>query len=165
MLSDEERAEIEADLGRYPTRRAACVEALMSVQRRRGWVSDEDLKDVAGLLGMTPDELDGVATFYSLIFRKPVGRNVILLCDSITCWMMGFEGIQAELSRTLGIREGQTTADESFTLLPVPCLGACDRAPAMLVGRELHCDLVPEALGPILDSHRKDGQTSCRKNL
>ena len=72
MLTDLERQEIEQQLAHYPDRRAACVDALKIVQRHRRWVSDEDLKSVADLLEMTPDELDGVATFYNLIFRKPV---------------------------------------------------------------------------------------------
>jgi NADH-quinone oxidoreductase subunit E len=156
MLTAEEREEIEAELGRYPTRRAACVEALMAVQRRRGWVSDECLREVSELLGMTPDELDGVATFYSLIFRKAVGRNVILLCDSISCWIMGSEGICGALTRLLGIRPGQTTPDDLFTLLPVPCLGACDHAPAMMMGRDLYGDLAPEKIASFIEQRRME---------
>jgi len=84
MLTEEETREIEAQLQHYDQKRAASVEAMQVVQQRRGWVSDENLRDIAGLLGMTPDELDAVATFYSHIFRKPVGRHVILLCDSVS---------------------------------------------------------------------------------
>jgi len=157
MLTNEEREEIEAQIGHYPTRRASCVEALMAVQRRRGWVSDESLRDVAEVLGMTPDELDGVATFYSLIFRKPVGRRLILLCDSVSCWLMGHDDVRSALTRSLGIEPGETTADGLFTLLPVACLGACDRAPAMMVGRELHGNLAPDTLDPILEPLRKEG--------
>ena len=80
MLTQDELSEIEAELGRYEQKRGACIEALKIVQRHRGWVSDESLRDLADLLGMTTADLDGIATFYNLIFRKPVGRHVILVC-------------------------------------------------------------------------------------
>jgi NADH-quinone oxidoreductase subunit E len=153
VLSDEERLEIEEEIGRYAQKRAASVEALMSVQRRRGWVDDETLGEVASMLGMSFDELDGVATFYNLIFRSPVGKNVILLCDTISCMVMGYETILAHLEEKLGIRLGQTTADGLFTLLPVPCLGACERSPVMMVGEKLFPGLTPERVDEILREH------------
>ncbi len=153
MLTDEERQEIVAELPRYPEKRAACVEALKIVQRRRGWVSDESLREVAELLEMTPDELDGVATFYNLIFRRPVGRHVILLCDSVSCWIMGGTDLRRRLQERLQIRPGETTADGRFTLLPVVCLGACDRAPAMMIDDDLHGDLTAQRLDAILERY------------
>ncbi|NIP27499.1 NADH-quinone oxidoreductase subunit NuoE, partial [candidate division KSB1 bacterium] len=75
MLTDEERKEIEEEIKHYPQKRGACIEALKVIQRHRNWVSDESIKDVAEMLEMTPDELDGVATFYNLVFRHPVGRH------------------------------------------------------------------------------------------
>jgi len=108
------------------------------------------VRAVAALLDMTPDELDSVATFYNLIFRQPVGRHVILVCDTVSCWVMGYEEIVAQLGERLGIAFGQTTADGRFTLLPIPCLGACDRAPAMMIDDDLHGPVLPEALDEIL---------------
>ena len=104
MLSHEERREIEAELTRYPTRQAASVDAMKIVQRHRGWVSDESLKDLAALLDMTADELDGVATFYNMIFRRPVGRHVILVCNSVTCWMLGADRLRAQTAIASGRR-------------------------------------------------------------
>lgn len=150
MLSDEERHEIEAEVAIYAQKRAACIEALKVVQQHRGWVSDEALDEVAALLEMTPDELDGVATFYNLIFRKPVGRHVILICDSVSCWIMGYDNLRGHLRSRLGIDLGETTADGRFTLLPSVCLGACDRAPVMMVDDDLHLDLTPERIDQIL---------------
>lgn len=150
MLGREEEQEIAEVAGRYEQKRAACVEALQVVQGRHGWVSDEHLRDVAALLDMAPDELDGVATFYSLIFRRPVGRHVILLCDSVSCWILGYEDLLAHLKRRLGIGLGETTADGRFTLLPVPCLGTCDHAPAMMIDEELYQDLTPAKIDQIL---------------
>jgi NADH-quinone oxidoreductase subunit E len=140
MLTEEEIRELENELAPYPQRQSACVEALKTVQRRRGWISDDSLKDVAEFLGMTADELDGVATFYPLIFRRPVGRHVIRICDSVSCWIMGSGKVYRQLTETLGIRLGETSADGRFTLLPSPCLGACDHAPALMIDDDLMTD-------------------------
>ncbi len=141
-LSPQEIAEIEAEASHYEQKQAASIEALKIIQKHRGWVSDESLKAAADLLDMSPAELDGVATFYTLIFRRPVGKHVIMLCDSVSCWVMGCEGIREQLQKSLGVGYGETTADGEFTLLPVTCQGACDCAPVMLVdgGLEKHLD-------------------------
>ncbi|HZR46934.1 MAG TPA: NADH-quinone oxidoreductase subunit NuoE [Candidatus Manganitrophaceae bacterium] len=154
MLSPEERKEIEAELSRYPTRQAVCIDAMAIVQKHRGWVPDEALQDVAALLEMAPDELDGIATFYNRIFRKPVGRHVLLLCDSVSCWVMGYERMQAHLTKRLGVALGQTTADRRFTLLPNVCLGACDRAPVMMADESLHVDLTAEKIDLLLEGYK-----------
>jgi len=120
-------------------------------------VSDESIHDIAGLLELTPDELDGVATFYNLIFRNPVGRHVILLCDSVSCWIMGYVRLREHLQAKLGIALGETSGDGQFTLLPIPCLGTCDHAPALMVGDDLYRDLTPEKLDEVLDSYRLRG--------
>jgi NADH-quinone oxidoreductase subunit E len=153
MLTEDERQEIEAEVQHYDQKKAACVEALKIVQRHRGWVSDRGIRDIAEFLDMTPDELDSVATFYSLIFRKPVGRHVILICDSVTCWIMGYEDLLAHLMDRLGIGLGETSEDGRFTLLPVACLGACDHAPAMMVGEDLYSDLDHDKIDQILEQY------------
>lgn len=153
MLTDAERDEIGQELRHYPTKRAACVEALKVVQRRHGWVSDDHLKEVASLLDMTADELDGVATFYSLLFRKPVGRHVVLLCDSVSCWMMGADGVRRHLEKRHGVTVGESTSDGRLTFLPVVCLGACDHAPVMMVDEDLHRDVEVPTVDRILDRY------------
>ncbi len=153
MLSDLEIQEINAGLAHCATKPSAAVEALNIVQHRRGWVSDESLMDVARLLGMTPDELDAVATFYSFIFRKPVGRHVVLVCDCISCWVMGYNPLLDVLKTKLGIGFGETTTDNRFTLLPISCLGACDRAPTMMVDDDLHGPVTPEMMDEILKKY------------
>lgn len=153
MLTEEERREIEEELKHFKHKQAACVEALKIVQRHRGWVSDE-IRGIAGLLGMTPDELDAVATFYSFIFRRPVGKHIILICDSISCWIMGYDIVREHLKKRLGIVPGETSADDQFTLLPVSCLGACDHAPAMMIDGELYLDLTPGKIDGILEGYR-----------
>jgi NADH-quinone oxidoreductase subunit E len=153
MLTTEEIEEIQAEFLRYEQKRAVCIEALKIVQRRRGWVSDDTLRDVARHLEMTPDELDAVATFYNFIYRKPVGRHVILVCDSVSCWIMGYDRILDRLKEHLGIGFGETTADGRFTLLPNVCLGACDHAPVLMIDEDLHRDVDPEMLDRILSQY------------
>src|SRR5580698_4944598 len=115
MLTTEEISEIETEATHYPRREAVSIDALKIVQRRRGWISDESLRDIAAHLGMSPTDLDSVATFYNLIFRRPVGRHVSMLCDSVSCWIMGHDPIRKHLSRRLGVEFGQTTLDNRFT--------------------------------------------------
>ncbi|HUZ45294.1 MAG TPA: NADH-quinone oxidoreductase subunit NuoE [Terriglobia bacterium] len=154
MLSPEERQEIEAEIAHYPDKRAVSIDAMKVVQKHRGWVSDEALGDVAEFLGMSVDELDSVATFYNLIFRKPVGRHVIMVCDSVSCWLMGYDRVRDHLTSRLGIQLGETTPDGRFTLLPIVCLGTCDHAPAMMVDDELHRDLDSEKIDRILEQYK-----------
>lgn len=141
MLSDAELAEIDAELTHVPCRSAAAIDALKIVQQHRGWVSDESLKAIARHLDMSAEELDSIATFYNLIFRQPVGEQVILLCNSVTCWLKGCDSLQQQITDQLGIGLGETTTDKQYTLLPVTCLGACDKAPVMMIGDDLYEDI------------------------
>lgn len=150
MLSDAEKQEIEAEIPKYARRQAVCIEALKIVQRHRRWVSDEAIQDLAQFLDMSPEELDGVSTFYNLIFRKPVGRHIILLCSSISCWVMGYDPICTYLQKSLGIEMGETTPDDRFTLLPTVCLGICDHAPAMMIDEDTHTHLDESKMDAIL---------------
>jgi NADH-quinone oxidoreductase subunit E len=154
MLAPEERQEIEAELPRYPQKQAVCIDAMKIVQRHRGWVSDESIRDIAELLGMSADDLDGVASFYNLIYRKPVGRHVILLCNSVSCWIMGYERLHQRLCTRLGVQFGETTSDERFTLLPIVCLGTCDHAPALMIDNDLHRDVTPDSMDQVLENYR-----------
>lgn len=155
-MTEQEREELERTLAAYPTRRAGCVGVLKSLQARRGgWISRETLQEAADLVGMSATELEGIASFYSLLFREPVGKHVILVCDSITCWIMGGERVMDHLQRRLSIGLGETTADGEFTLLPVCCLGNCDHAPTMMIDGRCYDDLTPERIDEILDDIRQ----------
>jgi len=160
MLTEEERKEIETEVQRCEQKHAAGIEAMKVIQSHRGWVSDEAIQDVSDFLGMTPDELDGIATFYSLIFRKPVGKHVILICDSVTCWIMVYERILKHIKTRLGIEPGETSADGKFTLLPVACIGACDSAPAMIIDNEVHGNLDEGKIDDILARYGINPQES-----
>jgi len=150
MLTSHEKHEIDEAIRLVPVRKAAGIEALKIIQEHRRWVSDESLNDIALYMGMSVEELDSVATFYNMIFRKPVGRHVILLCDSISCWVMGYEDIQEYFKKHLGIGLGETTSDGRFTLLPNVCLGTCDCAPALMIDSDLHRNLTINQLEEIL---------------
>ena len=154
MLTSEERKEIEAEFPRYPNKRAVCIEALKVIQRHRGWVSDEGLQDIGDALDMTPEELDGVATFYNLVFRKPVGRHVALICDSVSCWIMGYEKLCQSLTTRLNVGLGETTPDNRFTVLPIVCLGVCDHAPAMMIDDDLYRDIQSDQLDGVLGKYK-----------
>jgi NADH-quinone oxidoreductase subunit E len=153
MLTDEERLAVEKEVEDCECPQSASVEALQALQRLRGWISDEAIRDVAPLLEMSPEELDGVATFYSFVFRRPVGRHLIFVCDSVTCYIMGHENILAHLSERLGIGLGGTTSDNRFTLLPVSCIGLCDHAPAMMVDDDLYGDLDSTKIDELLEKY------------
>jgi NADH-quinone oxidoreductase subunit E len=153
-LSNEEIEAIEAEVAHLPDRQSAAIEALQIVQARRGWVSDESLAAVARLLDMSAAELDSIATFYNLIFRQPVGKHVVMVCDSVSCYVMGCERVRSVVSDHLGIEPGQTTEDGRFTLLPIVCLGACDRAPVMMVDDELIGDVQVDDVPKLLERFR-----------
>jgi NADH-quinone oxidoreductase subunit E len=145
-LSEAELAEIDREISHVPYRSAVAIDALKIVQSHRGWVSDESLRAIARHLEMSAEELEGVATFYNHIYRRPVGERVILLCNSISCWIKGCNSLQGQISQKLGIGPGETTPDNRYTLLPVPCLGACDKAPVIMVGEDLHEEVTADNL-------------------
>ncbi len=153
MLSELEKNEIGEVLAHALPGQDMSIDVLAIVQKHRGWISDEAVIDISACLGTTPSNVDSVASFYNLIYRKPVGDHVILLCDSISCWVMGYPTIRGHIEKRLGITFGRTTADNRFTLLPVACLGACDLGPAMMIGETLFTKLDEEKIDHILKEH------------
>ena len=164
VLSPAELAEIDAEISHVPYRSAVAIDALKIVQAHRGWVSDASLRAIARHLEMSAEELDGIATFYNLIYRRPVGEQVILLCNSISCWIKGCEQVQQKISAHLGVELGQTTADNRYTLLPVTCLGACDKAPVMMVGEELHQNINDQTLQAVFGDAPAAGATDSNED-
>ncbi|WP_437880801.1 NADH-quinone oxidoreductase subunit NuoE [Pseudomonas sp. LRF_L74] len=152
VLSETERSAIEHEMHHYEDPRAASIEALKIVQKQRGWVPDGAADAIGAILGIPASDVEGVATFYSQIFRQPVGRHVIRVCDSMTCYVGGHESVLDSIKNQLGIVPGQTTADGRFTLLPVCCLGNCDKAPAMMIDDETFGDVQPGSVANLLES-------------
>jgi NADH-quinone oxidoreductase subunit E len=134
--------------------REQVVNVMYALQKHYGYLSDEAVREAAELLNMTCLEIDELATFYDFIYREPVGRYVIHVCDSTTCWMLGNESVLHYLSGRLGIAVGDTTADGLFTLLPVCCVGYCDHAPVMLINGKPYGDLTPESIDQVLETLR-----------
>jgi NADH-quinone oxidoreductase subunit E len=153
MLSQQEKNEILREIELYPYAQAACIDALKVIQEHRGWISDEAVKDVAEALSMPVEEVDSIATFYTRLYRKPVGRNVILVCDSITCMIMGYESLYKKISDKLSIRFGETTPDGRYTLLPISCLGDCDHAPAFMINNDHYNNLSSRSIDEILAAY------------
>lgn len=158
QLSAAEIAEIDHEMELYPDKRAVGLEALKIVQKHQGWVSDESLLAIARYLHLPAADLEGIATFFNLIYRQPVGRNVMLFCDSVSCWIMGCEGLKKHIKEVLDIGFGETSKEGDFTLIPVPCLGDCDRAPVLMVGPDLHRNLTTEKIDKIISDYRSQNQ-------
>ncbi len=132
------------------------VDVLRAIQTHHGWVPDDGIDLAAGVLGVLPVEVEELATFYDKIYRYPVGKRVIHVCDSICCWATGGADIAAHLKQALNIDFGETTADGLFTLLPTCCLGACGNAPAMMIGLTTYGPLTPERVDMILAAIRTE---------
>lgn len=154
MLTNQEKEEILEEIKQYPYPAVACIDALKIVQKHRGWVSDESVKDIAGMLDMSCEEVDGVATFYTRIYRKPVGKNIILLCDGMSCLVMGYESLYDHISAKLGVAFGETTPDDQFTLLPNSCLGDCDHAPVMMINNDHYNILTIDKIDELLEKYK-----------
>ncbi len=154
VLSETERSAIEHELHHYEDPRAASIEALKIVQKARGWVPDGACDAIGDILGIPASDVEGVATFYSQIFRVPVGRHIIRVCDSMTCYIGGHESILGALEQQLGIVPGQTTADDRFTLIPVCCLGNCDKAPALMIDDDTFGDVQPAGVAALLEAYQ-----------
>ena len=156
MLPQELKAPLQEMISSAEHPRELVVDVMLAFQDHYGYLSDEALEEAAMLLDMTPLEMEELATFYTFLYREPVGKYVIHVCDSIICWMDGYESIRDYLSKKLGIEMGETTSDGLFTLLPVCCIGYCDRSPAILINRKVYGPLTIEKLDNILEELRTE---------
>jgi NADH-quinone oxidoreductase subunit E len=150
-FSETGRAEFERLLTRYPDRKAVILPALHLAQKEFGYVSDETIVYIAGLVGTSPADIEGVASFYTMFNRKPVGKYHVQICRNISCSLLGAEHLIEHVSKKLGVRHGETTPDGKFTLTKVECLGSCGTAPVMQVNDEYHENLTVESIDRILD--------------
>ena len=155
MLPTPLKQKLEEDIARVEHPREMAIDVINALQEHYGYFSDEALAQAADLLNLSPMELEELATFYTFIYREPVGKYVIHVCDSLICWMENGENLMAHLKDRLGIGVGETSADGLFTLLPVCCIGYCDRAPAILVNRKVHGPLTVESLDRLIDTLRE----------
>jgi NADH-quinone oxidoreductase subunit E len=126
-------------------KREKIVDVLWALQQQRGHIDDEAVRLAAVECGLSPLEVDEVATFYNLLLRRPAGRRQIYICDSISCELRGAEKLIAEVQRELGITMGEVTADGEFGLLPIVCLGHCEMAPCLLANEKVYGPLGTDA--------------------
>ncbi|MEW6720708.1 MAG: NADH-quinone oxidoreductase subunit NuoE [Thermodesulfobacteriota bacterium] len=153
-LTEAARAELDRLFAGYPNRAAAILPALHVVQREKGYVPDEAIPFLAELAGTSPADVEGIATFYTMYNRGPVGRYHLQVCRNLSCSLMGAEHIIAHVSGKLGIRPGETTPDGMFTLSMAECLGSCGTAPVMMVNDEYHENLTPESIDALIERLR-----------
>jgi NADH-quinone oxidoreductase subunit E len=156
MLSKELRQALEQKTADADHPQEYVVDVLFALQDHYGYLTDEAVAEAAQLVGMPVVAVEELTTFYPFLYREPVGRYVINVCDSVVCWMDGHASIQNHLMERLGIPMGETTADGLFTLLPVCCIGYCDRAPAILVNKRVYGELTPQKLDALLEKLRQE---------
>ena len=156
------RARFDDIITRYPPdrRRSAVLPALYLVQYQQGYITANAIRYVAGLLGITRADVEDVVSYYTMFYTRPVGKYVINVCRTLSCAINGAERVTEELSAKLGIKPGQTDASGTFTLMEVECLGACDRAPAVMVNDAWHECLMPEDVPRLVDDLRARGETA-----
>ena len=157
MLPDELKNSLKARIASVDHPREMVVDVIFAIQAHYGHLTDEGVEKTARLVGMSPLEVEQLATFYTFIYREPVGKYVIHVCDSVVCWMDGFETIKEYLSKKLGIGDGETTADGLFPLLPVCCVGYCDRSPAILINKKVYGNLTTEKIDAIIEGLKNSG--------
>jgi NADH-quinone oxidoreductase subunit E len=151
MIPIELRQSLAAHIKHVEHPRELAVDVMFAIQEHYGYLTDEGVRETAGLLGMSDLEVEQLATFYTFIYREPVGKYVIHVCDSVVCWMDGYDSVREYLCQKLGIQPGETTADGLFTLLTVCCIGYCDRSPAMLINKKAYGHLTADKIDAILE--------------
>lgn len=156
MLPDDLKNSLVEQINRVEHPQELVVDVMFAIQEHYGYLTDEGLQETAGLLNISALDVEQLATFYTFIYREPVGKYVIHVCDSVVCWMNGYESVREYLSRKLGIQPGETTSDGLFTLLKVCCIGYCDRSPAMLMNRKAYGNLTAEKIDGILEKLRAE---------
>jgi NADH-quinone oxidoreductase E subunit len=159
-LTPERRKQLDEIVAKYPSdrKKSAVLAALYLVQEQQGYLTGNAMRHIAPLLDMTPAEVDDVATYYVMFHKAPVGKYVLQVCRTLSCALRGAERVTEALSEKLGIGVGETDASGMFTLMEFECLGACDRAPVVMVNNELwHECLKPEACGKFVDDLKTRG--------
>jgi NADH-quinone oxidoreductase E subunit len=170
-FTPERRAQLDEIVTKYPSdqKRSAILAALYLVQEQQGYLTANGMRHVAGILDMTPAEVEDVATYYVMFYREPVGKYVLQVCRTLSCALMGAERVTELLSEKLGLKVGETDKSGLFTLLEFECLGACDRAPIVMVNNEYWHEMVrPEDVAKLVDDIKAKGErafTGCHLDM
>ena len=162
VYTAENRARFDEIIQRYPPdqKRSAVLPALYLVQRQQGYITANGIRHVAELLGITRADVEDVVSFYTMFYTRPVGTYVLQVCRTLSCALNGAERVTEELRAKTGLKPGETDASGTFTLLEVECLGACDRAPVVMVNDAWHECQTPEDAGKLVDDIRARGEAA-----
>jgi NADH-quinone oxidoreductase subunit E len=139
-------------MGKYPRKRSALIPSLQIAQKEAGYLSPDTLHEIAKIFELSPNEVNEVASFYTMLYKKPVGKYVIQVCTNISCMLCNAEEILAHLTSRLGIKPGETSPDQKYTLMEVECLGSCGTSPVVQINEKYYEDLTLEKIDAILDS-------------
>jgi NADH-quinone oxidoreductase subunit E len=158
----ENQAKFDENVQHYPPeqRKSAILYALYLAQGQLGYLTGNAMRFVAQQIGCSTADVEDVVSYYTMFYTKPVGKRVLNVCRTLSCALLGAERVTEELSKKLGIAPGQTTPDGEFTLIEVECLGACDRAPVVMVNDDWHERLAPEQAGQFVDDIRAKGRAA-----
>ena len=162
-FTPERRKQLDDLLPKYPPdrKRSAVLAALYLAQEQQGYLTAGAMRHVAEILEMTPVEVDDVATYYVMFFKEPVGKYVLQVCRTLSCALMGAERVTEALSEKLGLKVGETDPSGMFTLLEFECLGACDRAPIVMINNEhWHERVRPEDAAKLVDAIKTKGEAT-----
>lgn len=151
MLSESACRQIQDLISKYPEKRSALIPSLHIAQKELGYISQDTMREVAQIFGLSSNEVHEVTSFYTMFHRKPVGKYIIQVCTNISCQICNAESIMDHLTKKLGIKPGETTPDNKFTLLEVECLASCGTSPVVQINEDYYEDLTPEKLSMILD--------------
>ena len=160
VFSEQARRQIPAILGRYPDKRAALLPILWLVQEERGHISEEAMSEVAGLLDLTKPQVYQTVTFYTMFNLKPIGKFHIQVCRSLMCALVGAEELLSWIDRKLGIKPGETTPDNLFTLRQVECLASCATGPMMQINDDYYERLTQDKVSVIFDDLAREGRSA-----
>jgi len=158
----ENQAKFDENVQRYPPdqRKSAILYALYLAQHQQGYLTRAAMRHVAGQIGCTAAEVEDVVSYYTMFCTKPVGKYVLNVCRTLSCALLGAERVTEALAGKLGIKPGETDPSGTFTLLEVECLGACDRAPVVMVNDDWEERLAPERVSQFIDDVRIRGRAA-----
>ncbi|GCE26557.1 hypothetical protein KDA_20410 [Dictyobacter alpinus] len=151
MISEQAKQRMRELASRYPMARSAVMPSLHIAQQEEGYITPEGLRAVAEAINLTVDDVESVATFYTMYYQRPQGKKIINVCTSISCYLRNCDPLVSHLEDRLGIKRGETTADGNYTLNTVECIASCSSAPALQVNGEFYENLTQESVDALID--------------
>src|SRR5579883_3022187 len=156
MISEQAKQRMRDLAARYPVARSAVMPALYVAQEEEGYITREGLQAVAEAVGITVDDVESVATFYTMYHQRPPGKKVIKVCTSISCYLRNCDALVEQLEKRLGVKRGETTPDGNYTLMTTECLASCGTAPVLQVNNKFVENLTPEMIDALVDEWNRE---------